>query len=269
MLFPQLRRFRRGRVSCAFTIIVVCLSSHAQEIAAGSSGSSASGSFFYAPSGTAAASSAPAGSGSSAVIVNPVALPIGEPAQRFGGIHEISIDFGISRVSGAMWGYRQDVKYEVVHLRYSREMRNARLFTAYYSPEVTPYAKLDEPVLTDDDMGSIEIGRKHTTGGGISPVGFTVDFLPRRRIQPFWAMNAGMIYFRDRVLSPQGSQFMYTIDFGGGLHLYTSHFVSTTIGFRFDHLSNANISLHNPGTDAELWYLGFSRFHSPWNRRSE
>jgi hypothetical protein len=195
--------------------------------------------------------------------------PDSQQSPRYGGIHEFSIDAGISRSSGPIWGYRQDVDYEAVHLRYSREMKNARNFTAYYSPEVTPYARLDEPVFNDNDTGTVEIGRKHTTGGGVSPVGFTIDFLPRHRVQPFWACDAGMLYFRDRVLSPQGSQFMYTIDFGAGLHVYQNRFVSTTIGFRYDHLSNANISLHNPGTDAELWYIGFSRFHSPKSRQNE
>jgi hypothetical protein len=206
---------------------------------------------------------------SAAVVSSPATLSAPSPQPRYGGIHEFSIDAGVSRVSGPVWGYRQDVDYEVIHLRYSREMKNATHFTAYYSPEVTPYAKLDEPVLTDNDMGNVEIGRKHTTGGGVSPIGFTVAFLPRHRVQPFWACNAGMLYFRDRVLSPQGSQFMYTIDFGAGLNIYQSRFVSTTIGFRYTHLSNANISIHNPGTDAELWYIGFSRFHSPKNRQNE
>jgi hypothetical protein len=216
---------------------------------------------------SAAVSSESSTPASAAIVISPTSMPA--PPPRFGGIHEFSIEAGVSRISGPIWGYRKDVDYEVVRLRYSREMKLARNFTAYYSPEITPYAKLDEPVLIDNDMGTVEIGRKHTTGGGVSPVGFTIDFLPHHPVQPFWACNGGMIYFRDRVLSPQGSQFMYTIDFGAGIHIYQNRFVSTTIGFRYDHMSNANISIHNPGTDAELWYIGFSRFHSPKSRQNE
>lgn len=206
------------------------------------------------------------GAAGRAVVAVPDAALNGPQWLRYGGLHEFNISAGVSRVSGPLWGYRQDVDYEVVHLRYSRVMKDGRHFTAYYSPEVTPYAKLDEPVL---DGNQNEIGRKHTTGGGVSPVGFTIDFLPSHRVQPFWESNYGVLYFRDRVLSPEGSQFMHTVDFGVGLHVYRSRFVSSTIGFRYNHMSNADISLHNPGTDAEIWYIGFSRFHSPKSRRNQ
>jgi opacity protein-like surface antigen len=135
-----------------------------------------------------------------------------------------------------------------------------RHFTARYSPEVTALAWLDEPVL--DDNNNV-IGRKHTFGSGISPVGFQVDFRPSHRVQPFLADNAGIIYFADRVLSPQGSQFMYTIDFGGGVNFHLAGHRAVTVGYRYQHLSNANISVHNPGTDADTFYVGFSQFHTP------
>jgi hypothetical protein len=250
-------------LSLALFATAVTISAHAQEKFSSSSDLALVETHAALPAERDAMSS------SSAIISGRVPVPAAQQGPRYGGIHEFSIDAGVSRVSGPVWGYRQDVDYEVVHLRYSRLMKSAAHFTAYYSPEITPYAKLDEPVLTNNDTGDVEIGRRHTTGGGVSPIGFTIDALPRHHVQPFWACTAGMIYFRDRVLSPQGSQFMYTIDFGFGMNIYQSRFVSTTIGFRYDHMSNANISFHNPGTDAELWYIGFSRFHSPKNRRNE
>jgi hypothetical protein len=65
------------------------------------------------------------------------------------------------------------------------------------------------------------------------------------------------------VLSPQGSQFMYTIDFGGGLTIFRNkQRQSVSIGYRYQHLSNANISLHNPGTDTNVFYLAVSRFRT-------
>jgi hypothetical protein len=54
---------------------------------------------------------------------------------------------------------------------------------------------------------------------------------------------------------------MYTIDFGGGVNLYTSPRNTVTVGYRYQHLSNANISKHNPGTDADTFYLGLSHFY--------
>ena len=81
-------------------------------------------------------------------------------------------------------------------------------------------------------------------------------------MQPFLATNGGFIYFDNRVLSRQGSQYMYTIDFGGGLIVFRSKRQSFTFGYRYQHLSNANISHHNPGVDTNLFYFGVSRWRS-------
>jgi opacity protein-like surface antigen len=177
----------------------------------------------------------------------------------YGGVHEVGVWGGVSWVSGPIWGYRTQVHYAPVDVRYSYVMTAHERFTARYSPEVTALAWLDEPVV---DGNNNVIGRKHTFGSGVSPVGFQVDFRPSRRVQPFWSNNAGMIYFAQRVLSPQGSQFMFTVDFGGGVNIHLAGHRALTIGYRYEHLSNANISLHNPGTDADTFYVGFSKFHT-------
>jgi Lipid A 3-O-deacylase (PagL) len=188
---------------------------------------------------------------------------------RYGGTHEFAVTAGISRMSGHWLGYRRDVDVEVINLRYSRVMKIDPHVTISYSTEVTPYINLEEPLYNLNDMGPVEISRKQTVGGGVTPVGFSFDFFPGHRIQPFWRCNYGVLYFHDRVLSPEGSQFMHTVDFGVGFHIYQTRTVSTTLGFRYIHMSNANIADHNPGTDAETFYIGFSRFHSPANRRVE
>lgn len=104
--------------------------------------------------------------------------------------------------------------------------------------------------------------RKRTYGSGLSPVGFQLDFAPTRRVQPFISTNGGGIYFSHRVLSPQGSRYMYTIDFGVGVTVFRKPRQAVAIGYRYQHLSNANISLHNPGTDANTFYVSVSRFRT-------
>ena len=47
---------------------------------------------------------------------------------------------------------------------------------------------------------------------------------------------------------------MYTIDFGGGIQIFRKARQSWTIGYRYQHLSNANISHHNPGMDSNAFY---------------
>lgn len=181
-----------------------------------------------------------------------------------GGPHEFGLWWGYSGFSGDIWGAAHNVTYMPVGIRYSYEFyRHNQSWALRYSPEITPYARiswLQPDVVTN--VVTKDSPRLHTTGAGASPFGFRVVFRPLSTAQPFFSGNGGFIYFRDRVLSAQGSQFMYTIDFGGGVNLYESQRQAITVGYRYQHLSNADISFHNPGADANTFYLGFSRFRN-------
>jgi hypothetical protein len=104
--------------------------------------------------------------------------------------------------------------------------------------------------------------RMRSYDGGVSPVGFRASFLPQGRVQPYLSTNGGELYFGHRVLSPQGSQFMYTIDFGAGLMIFRTRRQAVSISYRYQHLSNADHSHHNPGTDANTFYVAISRFRT-------
>lgn len=176
----------------------------------------------------------------------------------YGGHHEFGALIGYSPVSGPVWGYDQNVRYSPMVLRYSFLVRSRRRWALRYAPEVTALSILHEraPSTTNPAAPVTHFG------AGISPEGFQVVLRPGHRVQPFWSNAGGFIYYADRVLSPQGSQFMYTIDFGAGVNLFTAPRNALTLGFRYQHLSNANISYHNPGTDADTFYIGFSHFHT-------
>lgn len=178
---------------------------------------------------------------------------------RPGGVHEFGAWWGLSLMSGHLWGYAQDVKYMPIDVRYSYELERWDHWTMRYSPEITALAMLDEPV---PNQTNAELLRKRTYGSGVSPVGFQSDFFPSKRVQPFLSTDGGFIYFMDRVLSPQGSQFMYTVDFGTGINIFRKERQAVSIGYRYQHLSNANISRHNPGMDANTFYVSVSRFRT-------
>ena len=178
---------------------------------------------------------------------------------RPGGVHEFGAWWGMSLISGHIWGYAKDIKYMPIDVRYSYLFSEHEHWTMRYSPEVTALAMLDEPVPGQTNRFLM---RKRTYGSGISPVGFQSDFFPSHRVQPFLSGDAGAIYFADRVLSPQGSRFMYTIDFGCGINIFRKPRQAVSIGYRYQHLSNANISEHNPGTDANTFYVSVSRFRT-------
>jgi hypothetical protein len=178
---------------------------------------------------------------------------------RPGGVHEFGAWWGLSLISSHVWGYAKDVKYMPIDVRYSYEFEHWDHWTMRYSPELTALAMIDEPVPNQTDP---ELQRKRTYGSGLSPVGFQSDFFPSKRVQPFLSTDGGFIYFMDRVLSPQGSQFMYTIDFGTGINVFRKARQAVSIGYRYQHLSNANISQHNPGMDANTFYVSVSRFRT-------
>lgn len=179
-----------------------------------------------------------------------------------GGRHEVGFWWGYSGFSGDIWGAAHSVTYMPTGIRYSYEFaRHNELWSLRYSPEITPYARISwlQPEVATNTV-TRNSPRLYTSGAGASPVGFRLNFRPLTPMQPFFSTNAGFVYFRDRVLSAQGSQFMYTIDFGAGVNIYQRRNQAITIGYRYQHLSNANISIHNPGTDANTFYFGVSRF---------
>ncbi len=178
---------------------------------------------------------------------------------RYGGVHEFGAWWGLSLMTGHIWGYAKDVKYMPIDVTYSYLLNPHGRWSFRYAPELTALAMLDEPQTGQKNP---QLLRKRTYGSGISPVGFRASFFPESKVQPFLSTDEGFIYFDDRVLSPQGSQFMYTIDYGGGLQIFRKQRQSVTIGYRYQHLSNANISHHNPGTDTNVFYVAVSRFRT-------
>lgn len=213
------------------------------------------------PGETEAAGGGAPGTGAASSAVHPVRNPEALPLwPRYGGVHEFGAWWGLSLMSGHIWGYAKDIKYMPVDINYSYLLYRGANWNFRYAPEVTALAMLDEP--TPNPKTSFLVQRKRTYGSGLSPVGFRASLAPQSRVQPFLSTDGGFIYFLDRVLSPQGSQFMYTIDFGGGLQIFRKERQSLTIGYRYQHLSNANISVHNPGTDTNVFYLAVSRFRS-------
>ena len=178
---------------------------------------------------------------------------------HYGGVHEVGAWWGLSLVAGHIWGYASDIRYMPMDVNYSYLFHRGDKWNLRWSPELN-VAMLDEPLTAPTTNPKMH--RKRTYGGGLSPVGFRASFLPEKRVQPFFSTNGGALYFGDRVLSPQGSQFMFTIDFGGGLTIYRKPRQSVSLGYRYQHISNANISLHNPGTDANTFYVQIARFRT-------
>lgn len=212
------------------------------------------------------------GGNSSSVVPGVIAVLRGSKATRYdpvypypGGVHEFGAWWGLSLMTGHIWGYAGDVKYMPIDVRYTYLISPHRIWTLRYAPELTALAMMDQPVkgaIPTQQEPQAQYLRYRAYGSGASPAGFEADFVPAKRVQPFFSTDGGFIYFDQRVLSPQGSQWMYTIDFGTGIHVFRKARQDWTLGYRYQHLSNANISQHNPGTDANTFYVGVSRFRT-------
>jgi hypothetical protein len=99
-----------------------------------------------------------------------------------------------------------------------------------------------------------------TYGGGVSPLGQKVNFLPRSRLQPYVAMNAGFVAFAETVPSYAATMFNFSFEFGGGVEWNARSGHAWSLDYRYHHISNAGRGRTNPGVDNGTFRLA----HSFW-----
>ncbi|MGD0731763.1 MAG: acyloxyacyl hydrolase [Terracidiphilus sp.] len=178
---------------------------------------------------------------------------------HYGGVHEFGAWWGLSMTSGSVWGTASNIRYMPIDITYSYLLNPEGKVSLRYSPEMNVLAMLDEPVSGRTDPQEM---RKRIYGSGFSPLGLRASFCPENRVQPFLSTNEGAIYFIDSVLAPSGSHYMATVDFGGGLTIYRKQRQSVSIGYRYQHLFNADIGSNTPTTDANTFFVAVSRFRT-------
>jgi len=112
------------------------------------------------------------------------------------------------------------------------------------------------------------VGDPHTSNGhrayaygvGGSPVGAQVNFVHYRRIEPFLTSGGGFLYFNHRMFGTT-QQFNFTAQLGGGVQLFTSsRRTAIDLGYKYHHISNANLANQNPGLDSHMLLVGLSLF---------
>jgi opacity protein-like surface antigen len=103
--------------------------------------------------------------------------------------------------------------------------------------------------------------RKATFGMGVEPAGFKFYFRPDSRLKPYAQVGAGFFFSRKPVPVPQSPSYNFIGDFGGGVTYSIDRTRTINVGYRYFHISNMNIGEINPGYNANVFYLGFSRFY--------
>ena len=94
-------------------------------------------------------------------------------------------------------------------------------------------------------------------GGGADPIGMQVNFRRHRRLEPFFAVTGGFLYFTEQVPVTDSSRFNFTFSGGGGGEYGVGRH-SILFGYRYHHISNKNTGYENPGIDSHILFMGIS-----------
>jgi hypothetical protein len=141
------------------------------------------------------------------------------------------------------------------HKLYTGGFRYARVFgpagpvALAYTGDVIPIAAFDSP----------ESGWAY--GGGAHPGGLRLNFRRRRRVQPFLSAAGGFLAANRRVPLDRANatRVNFSFEFSGGFQfLNAAGTRAMTFGFKQPHVSNAQRTVFNPGSDYLVVYAGHS-----------
>jgi hypothetical protein len=121
-----------------------------------------------------------------------------------------------------------------------------------------PYSWTENGVTYSGTFTDSCHGRQWTIGEAVSPVGFQWNFLPRRKLQPFFIGHGGYMYSTQPIPISTAGSFNFTFDFGAGLELYRSKTRSVRAEYRIHHISNHGTAHDNPGIDNGLFQFTYS-----------
>ena len=140
-----------------------------------------------------------------------------------------------------------------IETRYTRILIERRLIALRYAAEVVPFTAIGDPHTPN---GTLVYA--HAVGG--SPVGAQLNFFHYRHLQPFITSGGGFLYF-DRRMFGTAQQFNFTAQLGVGLQLFnSSRRMALDLGYKYHHISNANLDYSNPGMGSHMLFIGVSLF---------
>ena len=175
--------------------------------------------------------------------------------------NEFAVLLGGSYFSTNVLAFSEDRKLVITELRYARQLTTRRRFSLKMTMDLVPAAILIEPKNVELTSRIIPGSPwRSVYGWGLTPVGLQMNFRPRKRVQPFAESTFGFLHFNSRVISPAASRFNFTVDLGPGVQLFATPRQAVTLGYRYHHLSNADIAPRNPGADSNIFYVGYSFF---------
>lgn len=167
-------------------------------------------------------------------------------------------------------GSSRDSTFGQLSVRYSRRVATAGSVALKYQIDFTPLALINydrRPVIQTAPNTFAERPSGETVYGvGLNPVALQLNFRRRSKIQPFVGMHAGMLYFAKSIPDDRstffpdryGTHLNFATAAGGGVDFLTDSGRAFTVGYKFQHISNATRGNINPGFDQNLFYLGYT-----------
>ena len=153
--------------------------------------------------------------------------------------------------------------FVVAAFRYGRTLAANRGLALQYTLDAIPLAIATGNITAATvapDGTFIATRREATYGAGLTPLGLQLDFANSRRVKPFVNVNAGGLVFTKPVPLPDASRFVFTLEGGGGVRVFTSPRRALTLGVRLNHVSNGDRAGSNRGLNQFVFYTGFSVF---------
>ena len=177
--------------------------------------------------------------------------------------NEFGIWGGISFDSPTLIGKTPNSRFGNIGLRYGRVLAASKTVAFEWTIDAVPLSILSNNRFTALPSGSgfvVTQTRKSVYGWGAAPIGLKFNFRRNRRVQPFGQATGGFLYFNEQVPLAGAARFNFTFDFSGGVQIVNSNRRSFTIGYKYQHISNANRATFNPGVDVQMIFAGFSIF---------
>lgn len=155
----------------------------------------------------------------------------------------------------------EDRKFFIAAFRYGRTLGTPKRLALQYTLDVVPVAVATGTIVSRTTVGGVDVFRRETAyGGGITPLGFQIDFRNGSKVHPFAHVNGGLLWFNKSVPIEDAGSFAYVGEAGGGVRIFTSERRAVSLGVRFHHISNGDRQGANRGLNQFVIYAGFSVF---------
>jgi hypothetical protein len=177
--------------------------------------------------------------------------------------HGVEFAVGYSPESSTWIGTMPDRRFLMVGINYSYRCWDVPAASIHFSPGLMPLAMLLQPDQVETFPAGLRTIPAHGVYGfGITPLSFTAEIAPERRLRPLAEAAGGVIASTEPIplRQPNATGLNFLFYFGGALRWQARPYAALTLGYRFLHISNAGTTAFNPGVDNNVLYVGYSFF---------